>query len=67
MKDKLVYVCLILLIGLLAACGSGGDDVALVATAVATTSTNNSDICALIPADSVSAILGRDLVSAPAA
>ncbi|MBX3060335.1 MAG: hypothetical protein KF770_28080 [Anaerolineae bacterium] len=69
MKRITMFFLLVLSFSLLAACGGGGgeEEAAEGDTAVPLPVSNASDICALIPADRVSDILGRDLVGSPAA
>ncbi|HRQ41280.1 MAG TPA: hypothetical protein PLD25_25460 [Chloroflexota bacterium] len=67
MKNKTIWFFLVLLAGVLAACGGGGEEEAVGDTAVPLPITNASDICAIIPANRITDILGRDLVSSPAA
>ncbi len=68
MKRMAVIFLLVLSFSLLAACGGGGDEEAAEGdTAVPLPVSNASDICALIPADRIAQILGRDLVGSPAA
>ncbi len=68
MKRKAMLFLLLLGLVLLAACGGGGEEEASAGdTAVPLPISNANDICALIPADRISDILGRDLVSSPAA
>lgn len=66
MKRIGTFMWVVLWIGLLAACG-GGEEAAVGDTAVPLPISNASDICALIPASKMAQILGRDLVSSPAA
>lgn len=68
MKHKAYGFLLVLLAALLAACGAGGEEAAgETAVVPIAVNANAGDVCGRIPADAIAAILGQELVSAPAA
>lgn len=67
MKMSLKLFLLVVLMGFVVACGGGGDEEVAGETAVSPAASSASEVCALIPAAKVTEILGRDLVSDPAA